>query len=87
VDRVYLAQRGYCLGATVLYVTRTADLMPDPRTVGCSGSPLEAKALRGLQDLILKRHAFGIVLLEPRFRGVLVGEYLEVVRVTDACLC
>jgi hypothetical protein len=47
VDRVYLAQRGDCLGVTGLYVTRIADLMPDPRTDGFSGSPLEAKALRG----------------------------------------
>jgi hypothetical protein len=34
---------------------------------------------RSLQDLILERHSLGIVLLEPRFSGVLVGEY-EMVR-------
>ena len=35
------------------------------------------------QNLILKGHAVGIVLLEPRFRGVRGGEHLDVVDVAN----
>ena len=42
MDRIYLAIIASALllllGATGLYVTRTADLMPHARTVGFSGS-------------------------------------------------
>jgi hypothetical protein len=41
MDRIYLAiivSALLLLGATGLYVTRTADLMPHARTVGVSGS-------------------------------------------------
>lgn len=42
MDRIYLAiivsALLLLLGATGLYVTRTADLMPRARTVGVSGS-------------------------------------------------
>jgi hypothetical protein len=40
------------------------------------------------QNLILKRHAFRIVLLESFFRGVHIGEYLDVLkRPQPACWC
>jgi hypothetical protein len=35
------------------------------------------------QNFVLKGNAFGIVLLEPRFRGILIGEHLDVFGVTD----
>jgi hypothetical protein len=38
---------------------------------------------RLLQHLILKSHAFRIVLLEPLFRGIHICEYLDVVFVAD----
>ena len=36
-----------------------------------------------LQDLIFECHAFGVIFLEPCFRGVDVCEHLEMLRVTD----
>jgi hypothetical protein len=39
------------------------------------------------QNLVLKGHAFGIVLLEPRFRGVGIREDLEVIRVANRLAC
>src|SRR5258708_31062081 len=33
--------------------------------------------------MVLAGHAFGIVLLEPRFRGVLDGEYLDVLGIAN----
>src|SRR3954466_9043173 len=35
------------------------------------------------QNLVLKDHAFRVVLREPRFRGILVCEHLEVIRVAN----
>jgi hypothetical protein len=35
------------------------------------------------QNLILERDAFRIVLFEPLFRGIHIGEYLDVVFVSD----
>jgi hypothetical protein len=35
------------------------------------------------EDLVFERHAFGIVLLEPFFRGVLIGKDLEVLGVSN----
>jgi hypothetical protein len=35
------------------------------------------------EDLVLERHAFGIVFLEPGFRGVRGGEDLEVILVSN----
>ena len=40
------------------------------------------RPIRSLQNLILEGDPFGIVFLEPCFRGVLIGEYREVVRVS-----
>jgi hypothetical protein len=36
-----------------------------------------------IPDFVLKGNAFGIVLLEPRFRGILIGEHLDGPGVTD----
>jgi hypothetical protein len=36
-----------------------------------------------LQNLILERHALGIVFLQPRFRGVLVRKDLQVILVAN----
>ena len=53
-------------------------------SVGGRGTLHGARAVFGsFQNFILKGNAFGIVLLEPRFRGILIGEHLDVFRVTD----
>jgi hypothetical protein len=39
------------------------------------------------QNFVFKGHAFGIVFLEPGFRGILIGENLEVIAVSDLLAC
>jgi hypothetical protein len=43
----------------------------------------DAADTSSLQDFILERNAFGIVFLEPDFRGVGGGEHLQMVLVAD----
>jgi len=57
---------------------------PSRRSVGGPGTLHGARAVFGsFQNFVLKGNAFGIVLLEPRFRGILIGEHLDVFGVTD----
>jgi hypothetical protein len=51
----------------------------------CTRSRSRLKRTEHLPDenLIFEGHFCGIGLLEPGFRGVLVGEYLDLVGVTD----
>src|SRR4029077_1224286 len=39
--------------------------------------------LPSFQNLILKRHALGVVLLEPCFRGVRICEHFEMIGIAD----
>src|SRR5258705_949408 len=56
-----------------------------PRAFGLTSHDTLARANAGgsLQHLILERHAFRIVLLEPFFRGVFVCEHLEMIGMTN----
>jgi hypothetical protein len=40
-----------------------------------------------LQDLILECHAFGIIFLEPSFRGVDIYKHFEMLGVADRFAC
>ena len=48
-----------------------------------AGFFFEHRCRASFQDLILECHAFGVIFLEPCFRGVDVCEYLEMIDVTD----
>ena len=52
------------------------------RLVTCAAGPFSRKRpgeSRLLQNLILKRHAFRVVFLEPSFRSVRICEHLEMI--------
>jgi hypothetical protein len=41
------------------------------------------RPMGSLKDLIFERNALGIVLLEPRFRGVRICKHLEMIGIPD----
>jgi hypothetical protein len=56
--------------------------IPEMIDLGFSNAVRIASGL-SLQDFTFECHAFGVIFLEPCFRGVDVCEHLEMLRVTD----